>query len=1073
MNPSRRGHRAPAPRARGSATAVLFALVVVLGPAGTGSAEAAAAGAAGQERLASIAPASATSAMAAAWGDNEFGQLGNGTDESKRQPLPVSNLSEATAIDAGTSDGLALLSGGTAMSWGDNFEGRLGNGSSTGPEKCGETPCSTIPVPVSELEEVQAVAGGGEFGLALLSNGTVMAWGSNQFGQLGDDSTQSSDVPVQVSKLTEVVAIEAGVHHALALLRNGTVEAWGDNSYGELGDGTFSGPELCGGIPCSKVPVPVSGLSGVTALAAGGEFSLALLSSGKVVAWGDNEFGELGITGTENSDTPAGVVNLSEVSAIAAGDGFSLALLKDGTVMSWGSNTYGELGDDLTGFSDVPAKVSNLSEVSAIAAGAVHGLALLKAGTVMAWGGNQFGQLGNGTAESSDVPVKVLGLSQATAIAAGGFSSLAFGVVASPTVTKLEPTSGPAGGGTSVTISGTNLTGATAVKFGSTSAKSFTVDSENSISAVSPAGTGTVDVTVTTPSGTSPTGPADRFSYGPTVTAVEPSSGPASGGTAVTITGANLTGATSVKFGSTDAESFTVNSENSISAVSPAGTGMVDITVTTPSGTSPTGPADRFSYGPNVTAVEPSSGPASGGTAVMITGANFTGATAVKFGSTDAKSFTVNSENSISAVSPAGTGTVDVTVTSPSGTSATSPADRFSYGPTVSKVEPSTGAVIGGDGVTISGASFAGATAVKFGSINAKSFTVSSETSISAVTPPGTGKVDVTVTTPSGTSPTNAGDQFTYLAPWEHPRLVASGEQKKAGVKVPMVGWGTVTLSNRSLSSLTCVNLIFAEAANETEPTGTFQRAYGEVFSWSATSFTNTSGLEASPRCKSTAGLEAWATAEPEPEKEDERATLAEGTEAGSERLVIKQLRRRVPSLPWKQETTGEQTPESERRFFVKTGIAATSERAKVEYEEATAGVPTERRTGCYHFPALTEIVREPGFASAKETELSIKPVPKGCISVNIIAPAAGLEVPFQGTLEPEVVNGAKNSLTPSHAELKGGFIGSQTEAPSERSSEHDGRYLMSPYGRGYAKTGIEIKGFGYLREELLTLTGE
>jgi hypothetical protein len=219
--------------------------------------------------------------------------------------------------------------------------------------------------------------------------------------------------------------------------------------------------------------------------------------------------------------------------------------------------------------------------------------------------------------------------------------------------------------------------------------------------------------------------------------------------------------------------------------------------------------------------------------------------------------------------------------------------------------------------------------------------------------------------------------------------------------------------------------------------------------------------------------LEAWAIAEPEPEKEYERATLVEGTESGSERLVIKQARRRLQSLPWRQEAVGEQTAESERRFFLRTGIATTSERARVESEEAVAGVATERRTGCYHFPPFTEIVREPGFASGKETELAVKPAPRGCISVNIIAPEAGLEIPFQGTLEPEITNGTKNGLSPSHAELKGGFIGSQTEVPSERSSERDERYLISPYGRGYAKTGIAIKGLGALREELLQLGAE
>src|SRR5205823_326952 len=129
----------------------------------------------------------------------------------------------------------------------------------------------------------------------------------------------------------------------------------------------------------------------------------------------------------------------------------------------------------------------------------------------------------------------------------------------SPTVTSVEPKAGPAAGGTSVTITGTKFPGATAVKFGSTAATSFTVTSESSITATSPAGTGTVDVTVTAPSGTSATSEADRFTYGPTVTKVEPNVGPAAGGTSETITGTGFAGATAVEFDSTNATSLTVD----------------------------------------------------------------------------------------------------------------------------------------------------------------------------------------------------------------------------------------------------------------------------------------------------------------------------------------------------------------------------------------------------------------------------------------------------------------------------------------------------------------------------------
>ena len=267
-----------------------------------------------------------------------------------------------------------------------------------------------------------------------------------------------------------------------------------------------------------------------------------------------------------------------------------------------------------------------------------------------------------------------------------------------PAVTGISPSSGPVAGGTQVTITGTSFLGATAVKFGATAATSFTVNGDTSITATSPAGTGTVDVTVTNSGGTSTTGAADQFTYQPppSVTGVSPNSGPTAGGTVVSITGQNFTGATAVKFGASSATAFTVNSATSITATSPAGSsGTVDVTVTTPNGTSGPGSADHFTYvaRPTVTSVSPASGSTAGGTTVTITGTNFTNITTVKFGAGTA-SFAVNSGSSITATSPpASSGDVNVTVTNGGGTSATSAADLFSYYPAVTSVwvSPSTG----------------------------------------------------------------------------------------------------------------------------------------------------------------------------------------------------------------------------------------------------------------------------------------------------------------------------------------------------------------------------------------------
>jgi hypothetical protein len=216
------------------------------------------------------------------------------------------------------------------------------------------------------------------------------------------------------------------------------------------------------------------------------------------------------------------------------------------------------------------------------------------------------------------------------------------------------------------------------------------VNNDQSITAVSPAEPGgTVDVTVTTAGGTSATSSSDQFTLvpAPTVTGLNPNSGPVAGGNWITVTGTNLMYVTTVRFGDTQT-AFNIVSDTSISAyVPPSDSGPDDtgVVVSDIGGTSPNTPADRYTYVqpppvPTVTVVKPNSGPASGGTTVRITGTGLTGATAVDFGASPAKRFKVVSATSITAVSPKGTaGTVDITVTTANGTSSPTTTDRFTY----------------------------------------------------------------------------------------------------------------------------------------------------------------------------------------------------------------------------------------------------------------------------------------------------------------------------------------------------------------------------------------------------------
>jgi alpha-tubulin suppressor-like RCC1 family protein len=612
------------------------------------------------------------------WGDDAFGQLGDGALIQSDAPVIASDLNFVTAIAAGKDHSLALLSDGTVLAWGSNASGQLGDGE--------ESLRSDVPVPVEGLKHVKAIAAGANQSLALLDNGTVMAWGGNESGQLGDGNTEESDVPVSVKGLTGVTGVAAGGEHSMALLSDGKVVAWGDDEQGQLGDD---------GTTNSDVPVPVR-LAEVSEIAAGNEFSLALLSDGEVMAWGSDRFGQLGNSGVEAkgeeeerfSAVPVSVNGVSGVSAIAAGARHSLALLANGTAMAWGEDNAGELGDGRIARSEeVPAAVSSLTGVTQIAAGGEHSMALLGTGTVMSWGEDRTGELGNGSAgEASDVPVAVVDLTEVRGIAAGGFHDLVYG---EPTaeVTGVSPAVGTAAGGTPVTLTGSDFEGVTSVHFGSTPAASFTVNSPGSITAVSPAGAlGTVDVRVTMPAGTSAAVAADHFTYlaPPTVTKLSAKGGAAVGGSTVTITGTGFAGATSVRFGANAAAHFTVTSPISITATSPAGSGLVDVKVTTPGGTSAASKHDEWGYTPAVEAVAPHSGPATGGTSVTITGVGFVpgaGTTAFKFGSKKATHVECASSTSCSATTPKGkAGTVNVSATvGKLKSSANPPGDQFTY----------------------------------------------------------------------------------------------------------------------------------------------------------------------------------------------------------------------------------------------------------------------------------------------------------------------------------------------------------------------------------------------------------
>ena len=306
-----------------------------------------------------------------AWGFNEYGELGNDSIEESAIPVPVHGLSNVVQVAAGTYTSMALLSNGTVMAWGDGESGELGDGATQGPLACRNIYfCSRVPVAVPGINNAVAIASGERLNLALLADGTVLMWGKNFYALNGDGKGDQGpgcecvDSPKPVPGITGAMAISASPDIAMALISDGTVMAWGRNGEGDLGNGT-SKPFVYEGCEC-EVPVHVSGLSGVSAIAAGKYDGAAILSDGTLRSWGYNGDGELGIgtfTGPEScggdpcSKVPVAVGGISGAGAIGVGIFHSVALLSDGTARAWGFNPFGQLGDGTTETSNVPVGV--------------------------------------------------------------------------------------------------------------------------------------------------------------------------------------------------------------------------------------------------------------------------------------------------------------------------------------------------------------------------------------------------------------------------------------------------------------------------------------------------------------------------------------------------------------------------------------------------------------------------------------------------------------------------------------------------------------------------------------------
>ena len=324
-----------------------------------------------------------TSAGVRCWGNNNYGQLGDGTDTDRATAVPVTGLPGGVAsAAAGARHTCAVAGSGAVMCWGENHDGQLGDGTRVD---------RNAPVAVTGLAGgVKVVAAGERHTCAVTSDGKVLCWGNNHYGQLGDGTEVDRDSPVAVSGLTGVAALAAGRRHTCALTAHGGVVCWGANHDGQLGDGTQASRSR---------PAPVTGLdTGVTAITAGRRHTCALTAAGAVRCWGKNQRGQLGNGNQSDSTAPVQVSGLDkETASVAAGWWHTCALARAGQVKCWGDNHAGQLGDGTSLLRPAPVDVGGIpGGVKAVTAGGHHTCAM-SATEIRCWGENEDGQLGDGT----------------------------------------------------------------------------------------------------------------------------------------------------------------------------------------------------------------------------------------------------------------------------------------------------------------------------------------------------------------------------------------------------------------------------------------------------------------------------------------------------------------------------------------------------------------------------------------------------------------------------------------------------------------------------------------------------
>jgi alpha-tubulin suppressor-like RCC1 family protein len=332
-----------------------------------------------------------TATGASCWGNNNFGQLGRGNQQSDSLARPVLSSLVFQQVATGFGHSCGLTAGGQAWCWGQNTVGQLGDGTLTS---------RTAPVAVGGAATFTRVATGTGHTCGLKADGSLFCWGLGSNGQLGTGSTLSSLQPVAVVGGNLFSAVAAGDAHSCGLRSDGVVLCWGRNVDGRLGDGTTLD---------HASPAPVAGSAAYTAIVAGLSHTCALDGGGNAYCWGGGTFGQLGVGSPlpDSATTPRAVAGGHRFTALAAGAGHTCGLTAEGEAWCWGINSRGQLGDGTTLQRNTPVAVKAGVPLGAISAGTEHSCAVTVAGNAVCWGRNIEFQLGDGSRVNRLLPAGV------------------------------------------------------------------------------------------------------------------------------------------------------------------------------------------------------------------------------------------------------------------------------------------------------------------------------------------------------------------------------------------------------------------------------------------------------------------------------------------------------------------------------------------------------------------------------------------------------------------------------------------------------------------------------------------